>query len=330
MLELLVVGGRQKPGVTDAVREWHHYGAGLVLSVYPETGTARTRVEYVSPPEACAADADPSITFKTGTLSDGHLYVPTQTEVLVFEVPSFRQVAYVSHPWFNDVHHVRPEGTDSLLVVNTGLDMVLEIGLDGSVRREWSADDETPWRRFARDVDYRKVVSTKPHRAHPNHVWRLGRELWVTRCDLRDAACLTMPAAPVRLSEHPVHDGLVRDGRVHFTSVNGELVVVDAKSREVEERYDLNAIAGKRRPLGWCRGLEILDDDRVVVGFSRLRPTPWVQAVRWVKHPFGPRGLGELPTRISVFDLKRSSLSWEMDLEPAGMNAIFSIHLTKD
>src|SRR5215813_191531 len=109
MTGLYVVGGRQKPGVDwNTKAEWHHYSAGLILFVDPDTGSMRPCAEHVSPPEACAAEQDPSILFKTGTLVGNRLHVPTQTELLVYTVPSFERVAYLSLPCSNDVHLVTP------------------------------------------------------------------------------------------------------------------------------------------------------------------------------------------------------------------------------
>jgi hypothetical protein len=326
MTQFYVVGGRQKPGVDYTTEEWHHYAAGLVLLVEPETGSLRPCAEYVSPPDACAVQADPSIVFKTATLVGSRLYVPTQTELLTYQLPSFERVGYVSLPCFNDVHHVCPGPEGTLLVANTGLDMVVEVTPEGRVCREWSVIGEELWTRFARDVDYRKAVTTKPHKSHPNHVWFLDGEIWVTRCDQHDAYCLTRPQAPIAIAEDCIHDGLVRGASIYFTVVKGQVVVVDAATREVRRRSDLNAITGGRTPLGWMRGIEVLDDDHVVVGFSRLRPTKWKQNVRWVKHQLGGDGSDLLPTRIAMFDLRRGKLCWELNLEPAGMNVVFSVH----
>jgi hypothetical protein len=327
MTLLYAVGGRQKPGATNDVSEWHQYGAGLIVAADTETGAVTVCAEHTSPAEVCAAEDNPSIVFKTGTLVADRLYVPTQTELLTYQVPSFARVGYLSLPCFNDVHHVRPGPGGTLLVANTGLDMVVEIGPGGEVRREWSAIGEPLWTRFSRDVDYRKVVSTKPHRSHPNHVFFLDDELWVTRCDQRDVWCLTRMHDPIPIADKYIHDGLVRGNTVYFTVVSGEVVVVDTDARAVRRRYDLNAIAGGGPPLGWCRGLEVLDDDHVVVAFSRLRPTKWKQNVAWVKHRLGGRGQDLRPTRLAMFDLKRERLCWELDLEPAGMNVVFSVHL---
>jgi hypothetical protein len=259
-------------------------------------------------------------------LANGKLYVPTQTEILVYDVPSFSLSRYLSLPCFNDVHHVRPGPDGNLLVANTGLDMVLEIAPDDSVRREWSAIEEELWTRFSRNVDYRKVLSTKPHRSHPNHVFSMNDELWVTRCDQHDVRCLTKVHPPIQLADSAIHDGLAREGSVYFTVVSGEIVIVDALERTVRRRVDLNKVVDEGRPLGWCRGIEVLDDDHVIVAFSRLRPTKWRQNVRWAKSRLGGSGRGLLPTRLVMVDLRRERSCWEANLEPAGLNAVFSVH----
>lgn len=78
-------------------------------------------------------------------------------------------------------------------MVNTGLDMVVRVTPEGRVLEEWDVLLEPAWQRFSRDIDYRKIVSTKPHRSHPNFVFELGDEVWVTRFEQRDAICLTAP-----------------------------------------------------------------------------------------------------------------------------------------
>ena len=326
MTRFYVIGGRQKPGVDTAkTDEWHYYSAGTIVSVDPD-GSIHSCVEHVTPPDACASAHDPSILFKSGTLVGNCLYVPTQTELLVYTVPSFQRVAYLSLPCFNDVHHVSPGPDGTLLVANTGLDMVVEVTRDGLVRREWSVIGEALWTRFSREVDYRKVVTTKPHRSHPNHVFMLGEDVWVTRCNQHDAVCLTREQPVIRLGDDLVHDGLVRDGRIHFTTVSGHVVVVDADSLRVDCRYDLNAMYDGKRSLGWARGLELVDADHIVVGFSRLRPTKWKQNVQWVKNHLGGEAGDVFPTRIAMFDVRRSRFCWEVDFERVGMNAVFSIH----
>ena len=138
---------------------------------------------------------------------------------------------------------------------------------------------------------------------------------------------MTSDLDPIPVAERWIHDGLVHNGEIYFTAVHGEVVVVDAVTREVTRRYDLNELAKTDTPLGWCRGIEIVDENRVLVGFSRLRPTKWKEKIRWAKYKIaGGDSRGFSPTGIGLFDLHRREMCWHMDLEPAGVNAVFSIH----
>ncbi|MGH7550628.1 MAG: hypothetical protein ACREK3_07720 [Gemmatimonadota bacterium] len=282
-------------------------------------------MEHVSPPEACAEDA--SIVFKAGTVVDGRLYLCTQTEVLVHELPSFERRAYLSLPFFNDLHHVCPAGDNSLLVAVTGLDMVAEVTLDGQVVREWGVLGQDPWERFSRSVDYRRVLTTKPHYSHPNFLFSMNGELWVTRFEQRDAISLTPGGHRIPIELEKPHDGIVLEDRVYFTTIDGHIVVADTTTREVRKVFDLNAISKRDRDLGWCRGLAILDGRRAIVGFTRIRPTRFRENLRWLRHELGFRETrGDLSTRLVCYDLDASREDWEIDLEDSGMNCVFSIH----
>ena len=76
---------------------------------------------------------------------------------------------------------MRPTPEGNLLITNTGLDSVMEMTLDGEVLHEWGVLGDDPAERFPRDVDYRKIVSTKPHRSHPNNTFYSNGQVWVTR-----------------------------------------------------------------------------------------------------------------------------------------------------
>jgi hypothetical protein len=251
----------------------------------------------VSPPEVCP-DEEPSITFKAGTLAGDRLYVCTSTEVLAYEVPGFRVVDYVSLPCFNDLHHVRPTRDGALIVANTGLDMVVEVGPGPRRLREWHVLGRDPWTAFSPHVDYRKVATTKPHRSHPNHVFMLGDEIWVTRFNQRDAIRLNGEDRMDIAVQRP-HDGTPYDGHVYFTTVDGHVVVVNRRSRKAEAVVDLNS-PGSEGMLGWCRGLSIVDPTHVWVGFSRFRPTKFHENVSWIKSGLRRR---RKPTHIALYDL---------------------------
>jgi hypothetical protein len=324
MRSLYITGGQQKD---DAFvkEEWHQHKKGLILRMDLETRDLEICAEYVTPPEA-RPSSDPSILFKCGTLEGKKLYVCTQTEVLTYELPHFDRVGYVSIPSFNDLHHVRPTADGTLLIANTGLDMVMEVDAAGNVLREWHVLGKDPWQLFSSDVDYRKVPTTKPHRAHPNYVFLFREEVWVTRFEQRDAVCLTRSGRRMAINIQRPHDGFVCGDLVYFTTVDGHIVIASLRDLKVKQIINLNEATGAIRALGWCRGLWVIDHHQVLVGFSRLRPTRWRENLRWMKG--GIRmvaSLGLLPTRIAMYDLNKGILCWEKDLESFGMNVIFSL-----
>lgn len=322
--EVLVVGGRQRHDTSRP--EWQRYTEGVILKVNLETGEVRDVLEYTSPPEAMNSDEEGSILFKSATLHGDRLYACTSTEVLVYSVPEFQLQTYISHPCFNDLHHVRPTPNGNLVVAVTGLDMVVELTPDGELVREWSVLGEDPWGRFSREVDYRMVLTTKPHRSHPNHVFYVDDELWVTRFLQKDAVSLSRPGRRIDMEVGTPHDGLVRGGQVYFTTVNGYVLVADLRTLEVQRRIDLNQLNSSETALGWCRGVEITSCGRLLVGFSRLRPTKFRENLQWLKRQLRVGEVGRQPNRVAVYGLDGSSLLSEIDLEPWGMDVVFSIH----
>lgn len=323
---IYVVGGCQRPAEEiEGVGDWQHFQHAVVASLDLESGDLSRCVEYVSPPEACPEE-QPSILFKAGTISDGRLYVCTQTEALCYSLATWEIERRISLPCFNDVHHVLPRPDDRLIVVSTGLDLLVEVDWEGRVYSEWSATDKSVWERFSREVDYRKIPSTKPHEAHPNFAFELDGELWATRASTGDARCVTAARTIERMSNVAVHDGIVRDGQVYFTSVDGHVHQADGPSGKIVRSFDLNAMVPGDAPLGWCRGVTFLGGGRAAVGFSRFRRTRWKENVRWLRHALGGDGAGVRPSRVGVFDLERGVQISEFDVESVGLNAVFSLH----
>jgi hypothetical protein len=329
-MDLYIAGGRQKRDAYDK-EEWHVSQTGLILRINTETGTSETCIEYVTPSEACAVEDDPSILFTAAAIQEEKLYVCTRTEVLVYELPHFTRIAYISLPCFNDLHHVQPTPAGTLLIANTGLDMVLEITQSGEILREWDVLGETPWEHFSRDVDYRKLVTTKPHRSHPNYVYQSGDDIWVTRFEQKDAVCLTRPGWRIEIGIERPHDGIVFEGSVYYTTVDGHIVVANLQSRRLEQIVNLNEFSDvanyyPTRALGWCRGLAVLDREHVIVGFSHIRPTRWRANVQWAKRSLGMPA-GQRETRISLYNIAQRKLYWDWNLENLGMDIIHSIHV---
>ncbi|MFZ0815684.1 MAG: hypothetical protein WAM78_09200 [Candidatus Sulfotelmatobacter sp.] len=323
---LYLLGGRQRKLLFKNEDEQRLYEAALILRLDTSAQTVTVEVEYKSPPEACASD-ESSHVFKSATLVGNKLYTCTSTEVLIFEVPSFKRIGYISLPCFNDVHHVTPTPEGDLLVADTGLDMVVKFTPEGRVLAEWNVLGQDPWSRFSRDVDYRKVDSTKPHQSHPNSVFQLGEEVWVTRLSQKDAVCLTNPGSRINIDVQRPHDGLVDGDRIYFTTVDGRIVIANRHTLQIDQIVDLNEIHRSRQQdevlLGWCRGVLPLDRRRVWVGFTRVRKTQFKENVMWIKHAFKEK---ERSTHIALYDIVERKCLQEIDLECFGMNVIFGIY----
>src|SRR5579863_1128483 len=125
MAGLYVLGARQRKLFLKHEEEWNLYESALILHLDTETGEVRTCVEYKSPPPA-RANEHSSVVFKSGTLAGDILYACTSTEVLIFKLPQFERIGYISLPCFNDVHHVTLSRDGNLLAASTGLDMVVK------------------------------------------------------------------------------------------------------------------------------------------------------------------------------------------------------------
>jgi hypothetical protein len=221
------------------------------------------------------------------------------------------------------LHHVCQTHEGNLLVANTGLDMVTEISPAGKVLREWSVLGESPWQRFSKHIDYRKIASTKPHRSHANFVFQIGADVWVTRFLQKDAICLTAPDRRIEIGVERPHDGVMYEGKLYFTTIDGHLLVVDPDTLRKTEVIDLKAARGNGRiPGGWCRGIMPVDKRRVWVGFTRIRKTIFMENLMWMKHGLHET---EAPTHIALFDVAEKKCLQEIELEHAGMNILFGI-----
>jgi hypothetical protein len=323
MNQLYVLGARQKKLRLKKEDEWNLYEEALIVEIDTQTGTARNRIKYCTPPDARSSD-NASHIFKASTISGNILYACTSTEVLLFKLPEFEQIGYVSLPCFNDLHHVTPSSDGNLMVASTGLDMVVKFNKRGDILKIWPVLGGDPWSRFSPEVDYRKVDSTKPHQSHPNFIFELNGEPWVTRFRQRDAICLNHPEHSIDIAVQTPHDGLVCGNRIYFTTVDGRLVIANAGTHQVDRVIDLKEIGGTNDLLGWCRGLLPVDDRRIWVAFTRVRKTQFTENVLWVKKVF-QEGMGEKPTHIALYDIVEGRCLAEIDMEPHGLNVIFSI-----
>jgi hypothetical protein len=320
------MGGQQR-GVPHWTREWKLFQKALVIKL--ENGQLQRVLEYETPPEHCP-DESPAIVFKAGSIQGDIAYLCTQTEVLICDFPSFAIRRVITHCCFNDLHHVAPAPDGRLFVVVTGLDAVAELAPDGTLLRLVSVLGGSVWDRFSQSIDYRKVPTTKPHLAHPNFVFFIDGQPWVTRFQQRDAVPLDGNGngrPPFAVGTEGIHEGHVTGDDVYFTTVNGLIVRFNLKTGR-RLVFDLNTVPGRdtERPLGWCRGILPMGD-QAWVGFTRLRYTTLRHNLDWVRHGFRQaERYPPSPTRIAHYDLETLTLIEEIDLEGVGLNAIFSVH----
>ncbi|HEY0510720.1 MAG TPA: hypothetical protein VGH73_02370 [Thermoanaerobaculia bacterium] len=324
---LWIVGGEQRV-LFYRPEEWAQYKKALVVK--RENGRLERVLEYESPPEHCP-DEMPSQVFKAATIQGDRAYLCTQTEVLVCDMPGFAIRRVISHPCFNDLHHVAPAPDGRLFVAVTGLDAVAELTPEGELLRLVSVLGGSPWDRFSSTTDYRKVPTTKPHRSHPNFIFFLDGRPWVTRFQQRDAVPVDEPAggSTFDVGTDGIHDGHLLGGRLYFTTVSGCVISFDVATGK-RTVLDLNGLSAPDddRPLGWCRGvLPVGAGDRAWVGFSRIRYTSLRRNLSWIRHGFREsEDHRQHPTRIALYDLARPALVEQVDLEAVEMGAVFSIH----
>ncbi len=245
---------------------------------------------------------------------DGRYFATTFNEVLVIEKGTGRLIDVHSQPSFNDLHCCFAwEGGQA--VANTGMDCIELFDHAwqqvGRVRLAGTNDID--------GRDWRQVPSTKPHACHVNWLFMLGGELWCTRYVQRDAVKVHDPTERMDIGYGMPHDGLVRDGRVLFTSAEGKIVAHQAAGRREQSAVlDLEDMVRPFRT-GWVRGLHFTGDD-FYVGTTRLRYTTSRKVLNWVLSK--PRNYSNSAVlRVRAGDGKLVSV-WEM---PHPCAVVFSL-----
>ena len=323
MKRLLVSGARER-------ENWFELGDG---KAYDAAKLHRIDLENAGTEELLSIESvgehypevQPNIQFTAGHTDGSRIWLPTDTEIRLYDYPSLDLVRVVSFPFFHNIHSVT-RIDDLLIVTSTGLDLVALIDAkEGTVVDLVNVEGKPVWHRHSREKDYRLVHSTRPHLGHPNYIFQLDGQLWVTRCAFDDAVHLydiTDRIDVGRGRNISVHDGVVKDGHVYFTTVDGGISIASCKDKRVVEDVDLKRVESKNTMRGWCRGL-MLYDSYVFVGFSRIRKTRDSRKVRWTSLLRGARYVEE----ASVVCYERGS--WrkldEWRFAPEGLAAIYGL-----
>ena len=264
-----------------------------------------------------------SLTFRGGSLLGANLYTCTHSEIVEFDMSTFTVKNRRSHRLFNDLHHVAATST-GLLFASTGIDHIGEYSEAGEIRL-YPVFDGSEYEPPDMETDYR-ILSTKPHRSHPNHVFQVGDRLWATRFNQKDAVCLGDLSRRLPIGEGKPHDGLIREGRLHFTTVDGKIVVYDPRTLERLDLHDIAALYRNDSP-GWCRGLEVIGEF-AYVGFSAFRWTLSLENIRFLAKnlvSLGKKLNRDQPARIVKYDMRERRIVDEMLLDGGEIGLIFSI-----
>lgn len=316
-------------GVPRFMGEFKSHGKALkhgeIALLDFDSGQYKTCFTYETPPEYCP-DNEPSIGFTSASIYERKIYLATSTQVLVVNLDSFSIEQTINHNLFHDIHHVK-RIDEYIYVVNTGMDAVLRFATNGDFIDGINVLGDNLWNRFKQDEELRKITTTKPHPSHPNFLFTLEKEIWVTRFEQRDAACLHRPNERISIDVERPHDGLVKGGLIYFTTVNGNVIIADALQKKVVKMIDLNELDPRKgRPLGWCRGIYV-SDKHIYVGFTQLRSTAITDNVKWIKSIIEKKGyVGKpLPTRISRYDVATLTYVDEVQLPIGKITALFSI-----
>lgn len=319
-MKLAITGGRARK--TNSIKYgWTSTEAAILLIYDTEKKDVIGRFEYSNPDKNFVSD-NPSILFKTCSIKDGTLYLCTKTEVLLYDLVSEKVVSRFSHPFMNDVHHVSCID-EKIYVVSTGLDSILEFSKEQNFERLIYLGNGDFQDNFSLETDYRRIESLKPHECHPNYIFSFEGNIYATRLHQKDCIDI-IRKKPFPISESPIHDGVVRNGYVFFTSVDGKIIKSNLGS--YKQVFDINLMDGDELPLGWCRGVLPIDDDLFIVGFSVLRNTKIKDNVKWVASKFGLSGkYTSKRTRLSLVDVRNNSVEDMVFLDDLGIDAVFGI-----
>jgi len=326
-MKLIITGGRQSKSSSSYFnKEWNNGISGIIYEYDAIKETIKKKIEYKTP-EEYRPKKNFSISFKSGSIYKNKLFVTTLTEILIYELSKFKLIKRISLNIFNDLHHVIRNNND-LYIVITGLDLVVRYSLlKNKILTFYNCfPEQDTWKRFDINKNYRKINTTKPHFSHPNHVTYIDGKLFITRYMQKDVLIFSKQGKiidKINLNEEIPHDGAIFNNSLIYTTVNGKIIKLNKTSFK-KKIIDLNKFEKQGNSLGWCRGF-YQSNDHNYVGFSRIRPTKFIENIKWLGSKLSDKVKLKMPTRIEVYNKDFSKITKTVNLEEIGINWIFSI-----
>jgi hypothetical protein len=306
LYKFIICGGK------ESTQKGRNYDNAVAISFEVQDGNVKLthKCEYQTPQASISPKTD--ITFKASSIHEGALIAVTETEVVELSLSDLTISKVISHPSFNDLHHAIKDG-DSYVVANTGLDSVSIYTPSENNIKHISTINGQKISRLNQNSDYRRVASTKPHFIHPNYLFKLNNELWVTRCDTMDAVSLNS-SKRIDIGSNLVHDGVIFKNSIYFTCVDGQIRIFDTQSLMLKHAVDLKEFVSDLN--GWCRGILPISTNLAVVGISKFRSSK--RTVLNTNRSYA---------RLLLIDLFNREVMWDLNISDLGIDAIFGIHL---
>lgn len=323
---ILISGGCERKNGYE-LGEGKYYESARLLKLDTLSGRLETVLQKSDggrhyPPE------HPNLQFTSCCVNNGILWLPTDTEVYKYNYPSLELVSVISYPFFHNIHAVNVFD-NRVYVSSTGLDLVAVLDLDGNVRELFNTEGKELWHRFSETEDYRIIHSTRPHDCHPNFVYEWKGKPWVTRCRQQDAVCLGDVGNMIPITNPEkrisVHDGILHNGTIIFTTVDGYLVLTDPDKNTILEEINVLESSNSDK-LGWARGLCIDQDNIAYLGFSRLRRTRMKEKLAWLAKGQITKMNG-MPACVIAYDLDKRKIINKYDIPMGMIDAIYGVEL---
>ena len=323
--KLLVTGGKLREGGYD-LGEGKYYGAAKLLQINLDSSSV-SEILSVDVGTGNFPHTHPNLEFTVGDIEGNKLWLAMDTEIRLYSYPDLSLIKTFSHPCFHNIHSVAVRD-DELYVTSTGLDMAVVLNKEnGKIIKYINAEEKPTWHRFSQETDYRKYHSTRPHDCHPNYVFWIDDEPWVTRCTQEDAVQLSDNNNRIDISGPDkvisVHDGIVRGDKVYFTSVDSMIIIADINTHKIIEEINITKLKGYGGLRGWCRGLYV-DENILYVGFSRLRKTRRIEKIAWVGKLLNIGKSIEVCSVLAI-DLNKKEIVGDYSLPDDTIDAVYSI-----